>query len=59
MQEKFATFDLADWARVTERMMSGYIRDQTGAVAQKLRAKIPTECAIGIRPRWVRGWGRA
>ena len=54
-----ATLDLVDGARVTERMISRYIGDPTGEVAQKLRAQIPTEYAIRIRPRWVRGWGRA
>lgn len=53
-----ATLDLADGARVTERMIARYIRDPAGEVAQKLRAQIPTEYAIRIRPRWVRGWGR-
>ena len=53
-----ATLDLADGARVTERMIARYIGDPTGDVAQKLRAQIPTEYAIRIRPRWVRGWGR-
>ena len=54
-----ATLDLADGARVTERMIARYIRDPVGEVAQKLRAQIPTEYAICIRPKWVRGWGRA
>jgi len=54
-----ASLDLADGARVTERMIARYIRDPAGEVAQKLRAQIPTEYAIRIRPRWVRGWGRA
>lgn len=54
-----ATLDLADGARVTERMIARYIRDPLGEVAQKLRAQIPSEYAIRIRPRWVRGWGRA
>jgi len=54
-----ATLDLADGARVTERMIARHIRDPDGEVARKLRAQIPTEYAIRIRPRWVRGWGRA
>ena len=49
-----ATLDLADGARITERMIARHIGDATGEVAQ-----IPTEYAIRIRPRWVRGWGRA
>lgn len=53
-----ATLDLADGARLTERMIARYLRDPDGPVAQKLRAQIPTEYAIRIRPRWVRGWGR-
>lgn len=53
-----ATLDLADGARVTERMIARYVSDPTGVVAQKLRAQMPTEYAIRIRPRWVRGWGR-
>lgn len=54
-----ATLDLADGARVTERMIARYVGDPRGDVAQKLRAQIATEYAICIRPRWVRGWGRA
>lgn len=53
-----ATLDLADGARLTERMIARYLRDPDGPVAQRLRAQSPTEYAVRIRPRWVRGWGR-
>ena len=52
-----ATLDLADGARVTELMISRYIKDQNGPTAASMRAQIPTEYAIAIKPRWIRGQG--
>ena len=52
-----ATLDLEDGQRVTELMISRYIKDQNGRSARALRAQIPTEYAIAIKPRWVRGQG--
>jgi hypothetical protein len=53
-----ATLHLAEGARVTDLMIQRYLKDPDGPVAAKLRAQIPTEYAICIRPRWVRGSGR-
>ena len=52
-----ATLDLEDGRRVTELMISRYIKDPNGQAARALRAQIPTEYAIAIKPRWVRGQG--
>jgi hypothetical protein len=52
-----ATLDLQDGARVTNLMIARYLDDPNGPVAAKLRAQIPTEYAICIKPRWVRGQG--
>lgn len=52
-----ATLDLEDGRRVTELMISRYIKDPNGRSARALRAQIPTEYAIAIEPRWVRGQG--
>jgi len=50
-----ATLNLDDGARVTKLMIDRYLDDPNGAVAAKLRAQIPTEYAISIKPNWVRG----
>ena len=52
-----ATLDLEDGGRVTELMISRYIKDPSGPTATAMRAQIPTEYAISIEPRWVRGQG--
>ena len=52
-----ATLDLADGSRMTERMISRYLKDSNGPVAATMRRQIATEYAIAIRPRWVRGQG--
>ena len=52
-----ATLDLEDGGRVTELMIGRYIADQNGPIASAMRAQIPTEYAIAIKPRWVRGQG--
>ena len=46
---------LAEGARVTNLMIDRYLDDPQGPVAAKLRAQIPSEYAICITPRWVRG----
>jgi hypothetical protein len=38
-------------------MISRYLPDPKGDMAAALRARIPTEYAIRIVPRWVRGHG--
>ena len=53
----FATLDLEDGGRVTELMINRYIKDTKGPIAETMRAQIPTEYAIAIKPRWVRGQG--
>jgi len=53
-----ARLDLADGARVTNLMIDRYISNPNGAVAERMRAQIPTEYAICITPRWVRAQGR-
>lgn len=53
-----ASLHLDQGARVTERMIARYLDDTQGPVATKLRAQVPTEFAIRIEPRWVRGSGR-
>jgi hypothetical protein len=50
-----AILDLAEGARVTNLMIDRYLDDPQGPVAAKLRAQIPSEYAICITPRWVRG----
>tara|TARA_R110002095_G_scaffold169273_1_gene146932 strand:- start:2326 stop:2826 length:501 start_codon:yes stop_codon:yes gene_type:complete len=50
-----ATLHLDEGERLTNLMIARYLRDPQGPVAQKLRAQIPTEYGIRIRPRWVRG----
>ncbi|MGR8947739.1 MAG: pyridoxamine 5'-phosphate oxidase family protein [Gammaproteobacteria bacterium] len=52
-----ATLDLEDGERVTELMINRYMRDRSGPAATAIRAQIPTEYAIAIKPRWVRGQG--
>jgi hypothetical protein len=52
-----ATLDLADGGRVTECMINRYLGDPGGPIAVAMRTQIPTEYAIAIRPRWVRGQG--
>ena len=52
-----AALDLEDGRRVTELMISRYIKDPNGHAARTLRSQIPTEYAIAINPRWVRGQG--
>jgi hypothetical protein len=52
-----ATLDLEEGGRVTERMITRYLGDPNGSVAVAMRAQIPTEYAIAIRPLWVRGQG--
>jgi hypothetical protein len=53
-----ATLDLAAGASVTERMIDRYLGDPDGSTAVAMRKQIPTEYAIAIRPRWVRGQGK-
>ncbi len=50
-----ASLHLDAGERLTHLMIERYLNDPDGAVAQKLRAQIPTEYGICIRPRWVRG----
>lgn len=52
-----ATLDLTDGARVTERMITRYLANPDGSTAAAMRKQIPTEYAIAIQPRWVRGQG--
>ena len=52
-----ATLDLTEGARVTERMITRYLGNPNGSTAAAMRKQIPTEYAIAIRPRWVRGQG--
>lgn len=52
-----ATLDLEDGGRVTERMINRYLGDTNGPIAAAMRKQIPTEYAIAIQPRWVRGQG--
>jgi hypothetical protein len=52
-----ATLDLEAGARITNMMIERYLGDPSGPIAVKLRAQIPTEYAICIRARWVRGQG--
>ena len=53
-----ATLDLKDGGRVTNLMIERYVTDPNGPFAAKMRAQIPTEYAIRIKPQWVRGQGR-
>jgi len=48
---------LEEGGRITEAMISRYLPDPKGDMAAALRARIPTEYAIRIVPRWVRGHG--
>ena len=52
-----ATLALEDGGRVTELMIRRYTKDPSGPIATVMRAQIPTEYAISIKPRWVRGQG--
>ncbi len=52
-----AELHLDQGRRVTEAMISRYLPDPRGAMAEALRARIPTEYAVRIIPRWVRGSG--
>ncbi|MEN9728074.1 MAG: hypothetical protein RL434_2440 [Pseudomonadota bacterium] len=52
-----AELHLEQGRRITEAMISRYLPDPAGAMAEALRARIPTEYAVRIVPRWVRGSG--
>lgn len=50
-----ASLHLDEGERLTNLMIARYLDDPVGPIARKLRAQIPTEYGICIRPRWVRG----
>lgn len=52
-----AELHLEQGRRVTEAMIARYLPDPNGAMAEALRARIPTEYAVRIVPRWIRGNG--